>query len=146
MNAENANHEPEANHFEGAELLSSQIDMATGGKSETVLSTFANDIVENGAISEAGLAYAASELGMSEQVVAEQFTAMQELGGDNLVAALEVGDGMGEDRVEFLVDRFEHGSPDEQRMVRQMWTAAALGKMTPREMQDQFDRLYAPYS
>lgn len=143
--AENTPDDPETTAFEGAELLMAQLDMATGGNGENVMNTFAADIVENGGISEAGFEYAAKNLGMNEQVVREQFSAMQEVGGKALYEALETGDGMGEDRIDFLLDRYEHGNQAEQKLVRQMWLGAALGKMSERDMQQHFDRLYEPY-
>lgn len=129
----------------GAELLSAQLDMATDGRGDEALDVFATDIVINGEISEKGIEFAARQLGMNEQVVQEQFEAMQMLGGENLEDALEVGDGLGADRVQFLVDRAEHGSPAEQQLVRQIWTAAALGKMSKGELQRHFDKVYKPY-
>ncbi|WP_173488218.1 MULTISPECIES: hypothetical protein [unclassified Aliiroseovarius] len=143
--AENAERPSDA-PLEGTDLLAAQIDMATDGNAENVLNTFASDIVENGEIGEAGLDYAARHLGMNEQVVHEQYEAMREVGGDNILEALEVGDGLGHDRVDFLVDRFENGNPAEQKLVRQMWTAAALGKMDASELQQHFDQLYSPYA
>ncbi|WP_425051160.1 hypothetical protein [Psychromarinibacter sp. S121] len=131
--------------LEGADLLRAQLDMASGGNSDAVLNTFASDIVTNGTISDDGMRYAAKELGMGEKSVEERFSAMQRFGGERLMEALDAGDGLGLERVNFLVERHQNGHPDEQRLVRQMWTAAALGKLSQDELQGYFTQLHKPY-
>jgi hypothetical protein len=143
--AENTQGDDEPTNLEGADLLVAQLDLATKGNGEKVVEVFSRDAVENGEISEAGLAYAQSELGMNPQVVQEQFTAMQEHGGDVIYNALEIGDEMGEVRMGFLMDRYQHGSPSEQKAVRQLWAGAAFGKLTADQIIDAFDDIVSPY-
>lgn len=128
-----------------AQLLEAQIELAMGDAAPAVLDTFAKDIVTYGDLSEEGFAFAQSRLGMSEQAVRSIYAEMQEAGGEVMSDFMEVGDGLGSDRMEFLVDRAEYGTRQEQEIVRGLWVKAATGKLTRAAAVQAFDRLYKPY-
>ncbi|GGE46815.1 hypothetical protein [Actibacterium pelagium] len=131
--------------LEGPALLSAQIDLATDGQSESVLESFTNDVVELDDISEENMAFAAEKLGMNEKHVIEQYNDLVDIGGQNVLSALETGDGLGSDRVAFLVDLYENGTLAEQKQVRQLWAGAALGKLNKVDLQRRFDQIVSPY-
>lgn len=106
---------------------------------------FAKDIVTFGDLSEEGFAFAQTRLGMSEQVVRSIYAEMQEAGGQVMSDFMEVGGGLGADRIDFLVDRAEYGTRQEQEIVRGLWVKAATGKLTRAAATQAFDKLYAPY-
>lgn len=128
-----------------AQLLEAQIELAMGDAAPAVLDTFAKDIVTFGDVSEEGYHFAQTRLGMDEQAVRSIYSEMQEVGGDVLSDFMEVGDGLGAERLEFLVDRAEFGTRQEQEIVRGLWVKAATGKLTREEATKAFDKLYAPY-
>lgn len=130
---------------EEAQLLEAQIELAMGDAAPAVLDTFARDIVTNGELSEAGLEFAQSKLGMNPQAVEQIFSEMQEAGSQVMADFLEIGDGLGMERIGFLVDRVEHGTRQEQEIVRGLWVKAATGKLTREDAAQAFDRLYKPY-
>ncbi|HCQ67248.1 MAG TPA: hypothetical protein DIU07_19820, partial [Rhodobacteraceae bacterium] len=125
--------------------LKAQLDIATDGNGDAVLETFAADIITNGEISEAGLEYAQSQLNMNPDSVQEQFTSMQEHGGNVIYDVLETGDDTGEVRMDFLMDRYENGHPQEQEAIRSLWMGAALGRMDRAQIVKAFDKIAAPY-
>jgi hypothetical protein len=141
----NPNEAPTDPRPPAAQLLESQIELAMGDVAPAVLDTFAKDIVTYGDLSEEGFAFAQSRLGMSEQAVRSIYSEMQEAGGDVLSDFMEVGDGLGSDRIAFLVDRAEYGTRQEQEIVRGLWVKAATGKLTRAAAVQAFDRLYRPY-
>jgi hypothetical protein len=110
-----------------------------------VMDTFTKDIVTFGDLSDEGFAFAQSKLGMNEQAVRSIYSEMQEVGGSVLSDFLEVGDGLGADRIDFLVDRAEYGTRQEQEIVRSLWVKAATGKLTREAAAKAFDKLYQPY-
>lgn len=136
---------PEDTRPEAAQLLEAQIEVAAGDKAPAVMDTFANDIVANGSISEEGLQYAQEHLGMSPQSVASIYEDMQDAGGQVLSDFLETGDGLGVDRINFLVDLSEHGTREQKAIVRNVWIKAATGKLTREGAAEAFDHLYKPY-
>ena len=83
---------------------------------------------------------------MNEQAVRSIYAEMQEAGGEVMSDFMEVGDGLGADRMEFLVDRAEYGTRQEQEIVRSLWVKAATGKLTRAAAAQAFDRLYKPYA
>lgn len=141
----NPNEAPADPRPPAAQLLEAQIELAMGDAAPAVLDTFAKDIVTYGDLSEEGFAFAQSRLGMSEQAVRSIYSEMQEAGGEVLSDFMEVGDGLGAERIEFLVDRSEFGTRQEQEIVRGLWIKAATGKLTREAATKAFDKLYAPY-
>lgn len=137
--------EPQDQTLQGVDLIKAQVDLATDGAGDQVLDLVAQDVVVNGAISEEGLAYAKNTLGMDEKTVTAQIDEMTDLGGAGLSRILETGDGSGAERIEFLVDRYEHGSPKEAQAVAALWASVALGRLTDAQVISQFDKLAAPY-
>lgn len=141
----NPNEAPTDTRPPAAQLLEAQIELVMGDVTPAVLDTFAKDIVTHGDLSDEGFAFAQSKLGMSEEAVRSIYTEMQEVGGNVLSDFLEVGDGLGPDRIDFLVDRAEYGTRQEQEIVRSLWVKAATGKLTRAAAAQAFDKLYQPY-
>lgn len=108
--------------------------------------TFGKDIVENGEIGEAGYRFAQEKLGMSEQSVQDIYADMQEAGAQVMADFMEVGDGFGFDRIDFLVEKAESGTQREQAIIRNLWFMAATGKLSRQDAADAFDHLYKPYA
>lgn len=137
--------EPEPTALSGSDLLNAQLQLAVGDKAPEVLSTFGEDIVENGEISEAGLEYAQRHLSMSPEQVATLYEDMRGTASNTMVDLLEVGDSRGLERVEFLVDLAENGNRKEQAIVRNLWFLAATGKLKAKDAAQAFDYLYSLY-
>ncbi len=70
---------------------------------------------------------------------------MQEVGGQVMSQYLETGDGLGIDRIEFLVDLAEAGTRNQQATVRNIWFKAATGQLTREQAIEAFDHLWGPY-
>jgi hypothetical protein len=70
---------------------------------------------------------------------------MQEAGAEVIASFIDVGDGRGMDRVEFLVALAENGNGEQQSIVRNLWFQAATGKLTREAAAQAFDHLYRPY-
>ncbi|MDW4548256.1 hypothetical protein R5H32_02695 [Defluviimonas sp. D31] len=136
----------EQSALDGANLLHAQLELAVGGNADAVLATFGDDIVTNGEISEEGFRYAQDKLGMSEGSARALYDEMQESGSQTLADFMEVGDSLGMERMEFLVELAERGNRDEQAIVRNLWFQAATGKLTREGAAEAFDYLYAPYA
>lgn len=141
----NPNEAPTDTRPLAAQLLEAQIELVMGDATPAVMDTFTKDIVSFGELSEEGFAFAQSKLGMNEQAVRSIYTEMQEVGGDVLSDFLEVGDGLGAERIGFLVDRAEYGTRQEQEIVRSLWVKAATGKLTRAAAAQALDKLYKPY-
>lgn len=131
---------------EAAKLLEMQFEVALGDNAGSALETFQNDIVTNGDISEAGIAFAQEKLGMSEQSVQALYGEMQVAGSEVMADYMETGDGLGTERLEFLVDKAHNGTNEEQAIIRNLWFMSATGKLSRSEAADAFDHLYAPYA
>lgn len=145
--AENCQQEPEPQDTrpERARLLEMQLDMASQGRSQQVMDTVQNDIVHLGDFSEQTLDFAQRELSMSEESVRTMYKEMQSAGSNAMADFLEVGDGRGRDRIEFLVDLANNGTRDQRATVRNLWFLAATGRLTQAQADDAFDTLYQPY-
>jgi hypothetical protein len=59
---------------------------------------------------------------------------------------MEVGDGLGTDRLDFLIDLAEGGIRQEQEIVRSLWIKAARAMLSRAEATRAFDPLYQPYA
>lgn len=131
---------------EAAQLLEAQLEVAVGeGNADAALEVFQNEIVYNGDIGEDGLAFAQDKLGMSEQSVQEMYSDLQDKGSEVMAQYMETGDGLGSERMEFLVDKAFNGTQKEQAIVRNLWFMSATGKLTSKDAAEAFDYLYAPY-
>lgn len=128
-----------------AQLLSDQLELAVGDAAPAALETFGRDIVANGTISEHGLQYAREKLGMSEDSVQQIFSDMQDAGSQVLSEFMEVGDGLGGDRMAFLMEKAWNGTQQEQEIVRNLWFMAATGKLNRDRAAEAFDYLFKPY-
>lgn len=82
---------------------------------------------------------------MSEQSVQEIFSDMQDTGSQIMSEFMETGDGLGEERIEFLTDKAWNGTQKEQAIVRNLWFMAATGKLSREDASEAFDFLVAPY-
>jgi hypothetical protein len=147
-NTRDALHEAQQDQrHEAAQLLETQLEVAVGqGNADAALEVFQNDIVYNGTISEAALAFAHDKLGMSEQSVQDLYADLQDTGGQIMAQFTEIGDGQGPLRMEFLADLSENGNVQEQAIVRNLWFLAATGKLSRSDAEDAFNYLYAPYN
>lgn len=130
---------------EAAQLLEAQLEVALGDHAQDALANFGDDIVANGEISAAGLRFAQERLGMSEQSVHAIFEDMREVGGNVMSDFMEVGDGLGMERLSFLADKAERGTARERSIIRNLWFRAATGKLTRDEATDAFNYIYSPY-
>ncbi len=127
-------------------LLSDQFKLAFGENSEAALNTLGRDIVTHGELSEQGLNMLQEKMGVSEQRYHEAYSEMQEVGGQVMSQYLETGDGLGMDRIEFLVDLADNGTRDQKAIVRNVWFKAATGQLTREQAVEAFDHLWEPYA
>lgn len=126
--------------------LSDRFELAFGENGEHALNLIGQDIVENGDLSEAGFAFLNEKMGVSEARYHEAYSEMQEVGGRVMSQYLEVGDGLGGERLGFLVDLAETGTREQQEIVRNVWFKAATGKLTREAAIEAFDHLWEPYA
>ncbi|WP_170330204.1 hypothetical protein [Ruegeria arenilitoris] len=126
-------------------LLDDQLKLAFGEDSGKVLDVLGNDIVMNGELSERGLSFLNSEMGMTPQRFQETYSEMQDVGGQVMQQFLENGDGLEMERIDFLVDLAETGTLDQQATVRNIWFKAATGQLTRDQAVEAFDSLWEPY-
>ncbi len=127
-------------------VLQDQFKVAFGENSEAALNTIGQDIANNGQLSEQGLAFLNEKMGVSEQSYQKTYSEMQEVGGQVMSQYLETGDGLGMDRIDFLVGLAEEGTRDQQATVRNIWFKAAIGQLTREQAIEAFDHLWEPYA
>lgn len=127
------------------DLLKDQIGVGLKGDPSEVIDLFSADIAQNGELSEAGLDYVQRNLGMNDQVVANIVDDMTDAGGETIHGFLNVGDGMEDDRIEFLVDVHENGPASDSQIVRKLWIDAATGKLSQAKAIEVFDSIYERY-
>jgi len=137
--------EPEDTRPDNTKLFEAQIELAFGEQAQEVVQLLTDDIVANGELSEHGIAFLQNRMGMSESAARQNFADMQETGGQVLANYLEVGDGLGMERINFLVDLAESGTVEQKAIVRNIWFQAATGKLTRKDAADAFDYLRNPY-
>ena len=126
-------------------LLHDQVELAFGENAPDTIKLVGDDIVENGEISEDGLNFLQNEMHMSEQSAKDMYSRLQEVGGQTLHHHLEIGDGQGSERLDFLIDLAEHGTQKQQAIVRNLWVQAATGALSKEDAAEAFDYLYEPY-
>ncbi|SHK32537.1 hypothetical protein SAMN05444000_12556 [Shimia gijangensis] len=132
--------------LDGTDLIVESWNMQTEGKGLETLNDFAADFVENGELTEASLEKALSNHGIGEGIMREQFAQITDAGNQNVYNALEVGDDLGMERMEFLREVHDTGTSADAKLVRGLMAGAALGHLSGAEVVDHFDRLYAKYT
>jgi hypothetical protein len=130
---------------ERAQLLDAQLELSFGERAPEVLEVFGRDVIENGEIGPSGLDFARKTMGMPEAAVREIYEDMREAGSQVMADYMEIGDGRGWERIEFLADIAENGTKREREEVRRIWFKAATGKLSRQDATRAFDRLYNPY-
>ena len=126
-------------------LFNMQVEAAMGDNTDSVMSTFESDIITNGELSDEGLQFAQNNLGMNPEVIDKMYTDITVAGSQVLGGFLEVGDGLGAERLEWAADKAWNGTQAEQRTLRKMWIDAAKGKLTQESATHIFDELYSEY-
>lgn len=133
------------NHFEGTDLVKAQWDMQTNGEGMAALNEFAGDFVENGELTQASFDKAMGEHGVSENMMSNQFSQVQDIGNNAVYNALEVGDSLGVERMEFLSHIHETGTSADAKLVRSVIAGAALGHLSTNDIIAHFDTLADKY-
>lgn len=137
--------EQERQALEGTDLLIAQMDMQTEGKGIETLNDLAGDIVEEGFLTDETYERAMSQFGLSEASVNAFQDQATEAGNAAVYDSLEVGDGLGVERMEMLQFIHDNGTAQDARTVRQMIAGAGLGHLGKSEVVDMFDALYGKY-
>jgi len=145
--AENINEPvvPQDTRPEAFQLVEGQVEISLGDKAGDAMELFTSDMILNGELSDAGLEFAKNNLGMKPESVQETIAELVEVGGQTLLSHLEVGDDLGSERINFLVDLSENGSTKERQTIRKLWTEAATGKLTRDMAMEIFDGIAVNY-